>query len=99
MLVFVLQTHFTSTECTVSQEWACQALQIQILFVTGNEAPTPGTIATTMIPSKQAGEKRVQIWLWSCGLVDGAGKTAEHFVYLCQDQGPQKRTNTHKHPC
>ena len=65
------------------QEWAAKALGVRLCFVAGEKKPASGDLPIYTFPETM--DKLPIIWLWSHYSVDGEGKSAEHFDYICEE--------------
>ena len=67
------------------QEWAAEALQVQLKIVYGNTPPKDGHVACTEIGPSFSDPAR-HIWLWANQTQDEEGHKSEHFHFICQEQ-------------
>jgi hypothetical protein len=79
--------HVRGDSQSASQEWACKALGVKICIVAGEGRPQVGMQPQAIIPATPVygADHATSIWIWSHQSVDGAGQSADHFSYICED--------------
>lgn len=69
------------------EDWVVTVLPVRLHILTGRNTPRPGMEASQVIPSDPDEKERIDVWLWSHQIYDGAGNASPHFTYVCQACG------------